>query len=161
MTTSRYTALCTALLLLAPVFGSHAATIEAATAPRANVSATAAGYFEEFNHAACNNNNDECAVRFSVVPAGKTLVVSHVGCRLFLSPVVPVFSYILTDTRRVGRDMPLTPILLGQNNISGFFNSSNPVTKLYREGERPQVYVGLLANPGEIVMDCIITGQLR
>ena len=116
-------------------------------------------YDESKTMATCGTKNT-CTLAFRKVAAGKTLLITHVSCRIVAkSTVAPLTSEVLSDSVGNNRDY-LTPVLLstdGQN--VQYFHSSNDVSTIFTGGFAPEVAVTFDGSIPIPLLACNIAGQ--
>lgn len=114
------------------------------------------GKYEDSAYGFCNT--PLCVAQFSLVPLGKTLIISSLACRL--QTIGGIFSAYLAST---GSDhnayfFPTQSTTVGTRRI---FLLNTPLDHIATSLTRPRVKVTTLPNGKAVEVDCTINGRLE
>jgi hypothetical protein len=125
----------------------------------ANFFYSAGSTYEESKNKTTCGTNTSCAVMFRKVPAGKTLMITHVSCRVVANGTAPITNASLGDTDQTRAEF-LTPVQLSTDGENfRYFHLSNEVSTIFTAATTPEVSVTF---DGSILMSqlsCNIAGQ--
>jgi hypothetical protein len=130
------------------------------TSPSQAASVLSQGHFEEFVASSGCAGSPSCAVSFTAIPAGKTLILSNVSCSITASQTASILALTLT---RQGSASILAFLNVGTLLSTGSFRrfvSNTEISKIYVGGQIPRVAVSFTASQAISNTQCYLTGQI-
>lgn len=114
-------------------------------------------YEEAVGFKLCSSTN-VCEVNFTVVPAGKDLIVRNLSCMVQTPSATELVSIQAVGS---GRKTWLEPVLVGVNGgTTRIYQVNDQVAKVYRAGSRPVVSAQIAA-VATLSLECSLSGELK
>jgi hypothetical protein len=145
--------------LVAVTIPSLSGLVLGVSASHANLYVSATHYSEAKTLTSCGTTNT-CALPFQKVASGKTLMITHVSCRIVAkSTVAPLTRAVLIDNGGQAREI-LTPVLLATDGQSvQYFQSKDDTHTILGAGMTPKVSVTFDGSIAIQELTCSLAGE--
>jgi hypothetical protein len=131
---------------------------------RANATPTISqGHYQEGSLVTCGSNVTSCALPYTAIPAGKTLIVQHISCTIQIGGNQSVANIsvrsLANNTQHNLNFLTVTQIGTTVNNVRTF-HMNDTVQLVIPGGEVPQVFTEIATPTSPYAVRCYISGQL-
>ena len=154
-----YTRVCAVMagfLTIVPAARAHPQNLAPNGPAVAAAPTIAKNFYQEYQQTVQSCGN-VCQMPFTVVPAGKVLIITHVSCFVTADGAAPIMDYTLLSRYGWSR---LIPRLIGTASRRRYFHSSNKVLEIVEAGDAPSIYVAWVSRTS-MTLGCKIAGRLQ